>query len=166
MALHDLVHGHNRLTALAKREERPDLFTSLQHEMNRLFEEFHRGWGITPFSPAMPSVFAPAANVTENDKDVCVTIELPGMDEKSIDLTLSRNCLTIKGEKSEEQEKTGKSYYRMERCFGSFQRDIQLPCDVETERAEACFKKGILTVTLPKSKESMRSLHKIKIAKS
>jgi HSP20 family protein len=82
---------------------------------------------------------------------VVVSAELPGMDDKEIDLSLSHGVLTISGEKKQEKEQKGRNYYHMERSYGSFQRSVSLPAGVDTSKAEAVFKKGVLTVTVPKT---------------
>jgi HSP20 family protein len=135
-----------------KREEERSL-PSFQQEMNRLFDEFSRGWGLAPFREFAEQwdVFSPRVDVVEGDKEVTVSAELPGMDEKEIDVSLSRGVLTISGEKREEKEDKGKNYYRMERSYGSFQRSIPLPGEVDEEKAKATFNKGVLTITLPKT---------------
>ena len=151
---------------LAKQDERPmDPFTSLQREMNRLFEEFHRGFDLEPFSEEFGADWMPRVNVSESDKEICVSAELPGMDEKDIDVSLSGDTLTVKGEKKAEKEEKGENWHRTERTFGSFRRDIVLPAAVEAERTEAKFSKGVLTITIPKSREAQQETKKIAIKK-
>jgi len=150
----------------ARREERQDPFTLLQREMNRLFEDFNRGFELEPFGGEGAKTWTPRVNVAENDKEVTITAELPGMDEKNIDISVSDNVLTIKGEKHDENEEKGRNFYRMERSFGSFQRSIALPAEVEMDKADASFKKGVLTVTLPKSKEAQKEVKKIEVKSS
>jgi HSP20 family protein len=135
-----------------KREEERSLL-SFQQEMNRLFDEFFGGWGLAPFReiPEPWDAFSPRVDVVEGDKEVTVSTELPGMDEKEIEVSLSHGVLTISGEKREEKEDKGKNYYRMERSYGSFQRSIPLPGEVDEEKAKATFNKGVLTITLPKT---------------
>jgi HSP20 family protein len=85
------------------------------------------------------------------------------MDEKDIEVTLNNNSLTIKGEKKMEKEDKDRDYYRMERSYGSFTRTIPLPSEIETDKAEAYFKKGVLTVKIPKSAKAIEEKKKIKI---
>jgi HSP20 family protein len=124
--------------------------------MNRLFDEFSRGWGLAPFREFSDQwdAFSPRVDVVEGDKEITVSAELPGMDEKEIDLSLSHGVLTISGEKWEEKEDKGRNYYRMERSYGSFQRSVPLPSEVDEYKAKATFKKGVLTITLPKMAEA------------
>jgi len=129
----------------------------LQQDMNRLFDEFFRGFGLTPFFSAFGEqwdVFSPRVDVVENDKTIEVSVELPGMDEKDVNVTVSRDALTVSGEKREEREDRGRNYYHMERSYGSFRRSIPLPCEINTDKAEAIFKNGVLTITLPKTTEA------------
>lgn len=136
--------------AVRQAEDNPVL--ALQQEMNSIFDNFfNRGFGMRPFGfdEAWES-FQPRTDVVDGEKEVKVIVELPGLDEKDIDLTLSQNMLQISGEKKVESEDKAQNYYRMERSYGSFRRSISLPCEVDADHVEATFKKGILTVTLPK----------------
>ncbi|MBS1989683.1 MAG: Hsp20/alpha crystallin family protein [Cyanobacteria bacterium SZAS LIN-3] len=130
---------------------------SLQREMNRMFDEFFQGmrWD-------MPGEFYPDTfdrgfgevsthlDMSETDKALLLKIDVPGMTEKDIDISVNQNRLTISGEKKQEKEQTEKGWYRMERQYGSFSRTIPLPCEVESEKAEAVYKNGVLSITLPK----------------
>ncbi len=150
-----------RQTDLTRREpENP--FVSIQREMNRLFDDFFRGFEPAPFEEAVGR-FVPAIDIKEGEKEYTIKAELPGMDEKDVEVILGDNALTIKGEKREEKEDQDKNYYYMERTFGSFQRTIPLPEHVDTQKAEARFKKGILTITLPKTEEARGKGKKIAI---
>jgi len=124
-------------------------FLALHREMNRLFDDvfsrFDTGMpGLLGRMPAWPSV-----EVSESDKEVRISAELPGMDEKDVEIFVSDDVLTIRGEKKEAME--DKERHFSERYYGRFERRIPLPFEVEEERAEASFQNGVLTVTLPKS---------------
>ena len=110
------------------------------------------GWGSTP-----------AVNMIEKENAYELTGELPGMDESNIELKVAGGVLTIKGEKKEEKEEKGADYVLSERRFGSIQRSIPLPEGIDLERIEASFKKGALTVTMPKTPEAQKSERKIAI---
>jgi HSP20 family protein len=138
-----------------------DPFVSLKR-MNRLFEDFSRGVDLEP-SARRTGAFEPRVNVAESDREIKVSAELPGIDEKDIDISLSENELTIKGEKKEEKEEKKENYYRMERSYGSFSRVIPLPCKVDSDKVEAQFKKGVLNITLPKSPEAVKESKKIEV---
>lgn len=145
--------------ATAEREWTP--FDSMRREIDRLFEDFTPfGWRAPLRRPASdvdgpmtPRRWAvnPAFDLVEKDKEYEITAELPGLDEKSIEVKLNDHQLTIRGEKSEAREDKEKDYYLSERRYGSFQRSFQLPDTVDTGAIDASFSKGVLTVRLPKS---------------
>jgi HSP20 family protein len=146
----------------ARQEEyRP--FGLLRQEMNRLFDNFFGGFEMEPFMGRRLGAFSPTVDIKESDKDIRVSAELPGMDDKDIDVLLSKDSVTIKGEKKEEKEDKGKDYYRMERSYGSFSRTIPLPAEVDTDKVKAEFKKGLLTVTLPKTAQAIKQTKKISV---
>jgi len=103
----------------------------------------------------------PAVDVTETDDAFEIIAELPGMDEKSVDVTLANGVLTIQGEKTSEREESKKEYYLSERSFGSFKRCFLLPEGVDTAKIEAIFKNGALNITLPKTAEAKQGQKKI-----
>lgn len=140
-----------------------DAFASLQDEMNRLLDHFHRQFGLEPFGAGTEwtGEWMPRVNVKENEKEILISAELPGLDEKDLDISLAGGSLTIKGEKKEEKEEKGKNFFRCERTFGSFTRSIPLPCAVEEAKCEATFKKGVLSVRLMKSAEARKNVKKI-----
>lgn len=137
-------------------------FSLLRQEMNTLFDNFFRGFEIEPFKGRF-GAFSPSIDVKESDKQISVTAELPGMDDKDIDISLTRDSLSIKGQKKEEKEDKGKDYYRMERSYGSFSRTIPLPSEIDMDKVKAEFKKGILTVTLPKTEKAIKETKKIPV---
>jgi HSP20 family protein len=149
-------------------------FVNLRREIDRLFEDFDRDfWGF-PFRRSALDVepfwrrelswaSTPAVDVTENDKAYEITAELPGIDEKNVEVKLANGGLTIKGEKAEETEETEKDYYLRERRFGSFERSFRVPDGVDTSKIDATFNKGVLTVTLPKSAEAQKAEKKIEV---
>jgi len=135
----------------------------MQREMNRVFDTFNRTWGLGTF-PEVTGSFMPRLDVTEDEKAFTITAELPGMSEKEIDLSLSADTLTIRGEKKEEtKEEQGKNYYYSERSYGTFMRTIPLPSQIETDKVSASFKKGVLTVTLPKTASAVETVKKITV---
>lgn len=138
-----------------------DPFLSLQRRMNRLFEDAFRGL------PAIPenggTVLEPSIDVKETDKAIEVEAELPGVDEKDIEVTLEDGTLTVKGEKKVEKEESSAGYYMSERRYGSFFRSLGLPPGIDTEKTSASFANGVLTVTLPKLPEAQTKAKKIAI---
>jgi HSP20 family protein len=163
----------------AKTEERTGLqvrrpFESLRREVERLFEDFdrfswgmpfrHHAFGIEPFTGREVGwSAAPAVDIVEKPKAYEITAELPGMDEKNIELKMANGGLTIRGEKQEEKEEKKKDYYLRERHFGSFERSFALPEGVDQDKIEASFKKGVLTVILPKKPEAQKPEKKIEV---
>jgi HSP20 family protein len=153
-----------------KKEERPlarrhgdgDPLALLQRRMNGLFEDF---FGRSSFDlwNGFEGSFAPRIDVSEGDKEVRISAELPGLDEKELDVTLSGNLLTIKGEKKEEQEEEKGAYWHSERRYGYFERSVPLPQGVDADKATAKFKKGVLKVTVPKKPEAQSSRRKIEL---
>lgn len=128
-----------------------DPFAALQKEMNELLESF-----LGPRADRPMGGFSPKVDVAETETEIKVTAELPGMEEKDIDIAVDGDVLTIKGEKKLEKEEKKQESYRLERSYGSFRRDIALPSKVEVEKVKATFAKGVLTVTLPKSPEAAK----------
>jgi HSP20 family protein len=107
----------------------------------------------------------PRVDVSESENEYEVTAELPGIDEKDVELTLADNVLTIRGEKKVEREEKDKdkNYYMSERSFGSFRRAVPLPAEVDEDRVEANFKNGVLTVHLPKSPQAQARTRRIEV---
>ncbi|MGL5117157.1 MAG: Hsp20/alpha crystallin family protein [Beijerinckiaceae bacterium] len=124
----------------------PDALQALRQEIDRTFDSFARG---------LPSVSWPAdavvpkVNVTQNEKMVSITAELPGVDLKEVELLVDDDLLTIKGEKKAEKEEKDAERHVFECSYGAFTRTIQLPFDVDANTVNAAFKNGILTVTIP-----------------
>lgn len=139
-------------------------FEGLRREIDRLFEDFRPfDWGLPERLHRAAWRIAPAIDLVEKDKEYEVTVELPGIDEKNIEVRLSNRTLTIKGEKSEDTEKHGNDYHLSERRYGSFERSIELPEGVDADRIEASFAKGVLTLKLPKTEEARKMEKKIAI---
>ena len=145
---------------------------NLRNEIDRLFEDFDPGSPF-PFRRALREIeplwrgemtwTAPAVDMVENEKEYELTAELPGLDEKNIELKVSNGMMTIKGEKQEQKEEKKKDYFLSERRFGSFERTFRLPEGVETDKIAATIKKGVLTVTLPKTVEAQKPEKKIEV---
>lgn len=126
-------------------------------EVDRLFDEAFRGMGHLPFSFNRPlpsglnkGLIKPTLDLGATEKEYTVTVEIPGVSEKDVELEIVNDTLTIRGEKKHENEEKNKSYYRMERSYGSFQRMLSLPEDADQNGVAATFDNGILTVTLPR----------------
>jgi HSP20 family protein len=144
-------------------------FASLHRDINRLFDDFGRWqfpssrlFDVEPFK-RMRTAPTPAVDIAETDKAYELTADLPGLEEKNIEVKVANGGLTIKGEKTEEKEEKGKDYHLSERHFGSFQRYFRLPETVDVEKIAATFKNGVLRVTLPKKPEAQKSEKKIEV---
>jgi len=145
----------------------------LRREIDRLFDSFGLGlrWPFSRSLFAAEPLFQreltwpkmPAVDVVESDKAYEITADLPGMDEKNIEVKVADGVLTIKGERQEEKEEKKKDYYLQERSFGSYQRSFELPDSVDPDKIEASFKKGVLSVTLPKKLEAQKPTKKIEV---
>ena len=163
MAIRDLVPW-GRERGVSTSRDREDSFSSLHREMNRMFEDFARSFDLAPWSGWEAEGFHPRTDVSETDDEVLVTAEMPGLEEKDFELNLTENLLTLKGEKRlEHEEREEGAVHRIECGYGSFQRTIQLTCEVVAEEATATFRNGVLTVTLPKAPSAQRPVHRIEV---
>ncbi len=137
-----------------------DDLASLRESMDKLFEEFFsrrpRGTAVTAWQPAV--------EVYETDTEVVVRAELPGVDPKNVDITVTEDTLTIKGEARAEQEEKGRNYYRRELRYGAFLRTLALPEEVQGDKARASYRNGILEVRVPKSERSRPRTVKVEVA--
>ena len=148
-------------------------FNELRRRMDALFEDFSQGWprGLFDFhAPALTTglgkdIIGARFDVTESDKAMEITAELPGMDEKDVELTISGGLLTVKGEKKAEKEVKKKDYHLSERHYGSIFRSFRLPDNVDGDKAKASFDKGVLKISLPKKPDGQRKEARIPITK-
>lgn len=148
----------------------PDVWRSFRSEMDRLFDRFsfpslRRMFDMEPaWRPLSTFTFsAPAVDLSEDDKAYKITAELPGLDAKDVDVSVSDGRLVLKGEKRQEKEEKDKNYYFSERTYGSFQRAFELPASVDRDKIAADFAKGVLTITLPKTAEAQKQSKKIEV---
>ena len=126
-------------------------FLSLQREIDRLFEDFTSGFPTMPsFASGNGGSLMPSTDVTETDKEIEITAELPGLEQKDVQVNFADGVLTIRGEKKAEKEEKDKNYRLVERSYGSFERSIALPEGVKPEDVKATIAKGVLTVKVPK----------------
>jgi HSP20 family protein len=148
-----------QLTPWGRPSHRRDI-TRFNREMeslwNRFFGEFHP---LTGFERE----WLPSMDVSETDDEISVRAELPGLEAKDIDLDITGDVLSIRGEKKEKEEKKEKDYYSRESYYGSFQRSIRLPAEVQGDKVEAEFKNGVLNIRLPKSEKTQKKKIEIKM---
>lgn len=172
MKLRDLVPFRRSHHLEAKRPSSPS-GPSTWADVDRLFDEFWRGWGLLPSmvggllqSDLMPSgIGMPRVDVSETDDTVELTAELPGIDRSDVDLTLSPSgdALILRGEKKRERRHEGRDMCWTERSYGGFCRTVPLPVEVSEQKAEAQIKDGVLRVTLAKKPEHARSRRRIEV---
>jgi HSP20 family protein len=145
-----------------------DPFMAMRHEMNRLFENAFGGFGLpTLFGPASGGTsvqtLAPQMDVSETEREIHVTAELPGIDPKDVEVMLADDRLTIRGEMRTERDEKDRNYHLMERSQGSFSRSLRLPFAADPSQVKAEFKNGVLTVAIQKPKEVLEKQHRIEV---
>jgi len=154
MAIKDLVPRiHRGRERMPVRRGEVEPFHDFQRQMNRLFDDFFTDFPLAPRwgeRDLATAGFSPRVDVSETDKEVKLSAELPGMDEKDITVEMDDAAVTIRGERKEEREDKGKNWYTREQSYGAFHRIVPLPASVDGEKANAKFKKGVLTITIPK----------------
>jgi HSP20 family protein len=160
MAIRDLI-PRSRNQELAPTRGNYDPFMALHREMNRVFDDVLRGFGGAGLAPLMEGQLGwPKIELSETDKSLTISAELPGMTEKDVQIEIAGGVLTIRGEKKAERSDEGR--YFTERTYGAFERRIPLE-DVDEDKAEASFKNGVLTVSLPKSENPRAGVKRIAI---
>lgn len=157
---------------LVKRNNTPntlrllDTFRKDMTLMDRLFDEFSHFHGFPTVGGLETPDFSPSLEIVEKDKSFEGKLELPGMTEKDVEISIDDNILTIKGEKKREMKEEGEDYVVEEISYGSFRRELPVPTNVDPEGIKAAFKDGILTLSLPKIEEKKKETKKIAINKS
>lgn len=150
---------------------------ALRKEVDHLFDDFDKNFWRTPLTHSLFAIepfwrrefklsAIPACDIVEHDKQYELTVEVPGMTEKNITVELSEGMLTISGEKKDEKEEVKKNFHLSERHYGTFQRSFRVPENVVTDKIEAAFKDGVLTVSLPKNGGATKNAKKIAIKTS
>ncbi|KAB2680971.1 Hsp20/alpha crystallin family protein [Brucella pseudintermedia] len=167
MSVRDLIpwgrNNGNQTPSLYRDGER-DPFLSLHREVNRLFDDVFRGFGSGLPSLGGVSAFGgdwPSVEISDGEKEIRVTAEVPGLEEKDIEVLLNDGVLTLKGEKRSETEDKDRQF--SERFYGRFERRIPLGYEVQEDKVDARFKNGVLTVTLPKSETAQSQVKRIAI---
>ena len=167
MNIRDLIPWNWGKRQVPVRREQSQPLQSLQNDINRAFDSFWRGFDLPwPSTSSAWSISMPSVDVSESDKEIEVTAELPGIDEKDIDISLAECVLTIRGEKKSEVEKKEKDYYLQERTFGSIERVVPLPDTIDLDSANATFKNGVLTVKLAKKPEAAAATKRITVRRA
>lgn len=142
--------------------------TRWEREMERMFDDFF-GRRLRPFMderwwPARTiSISAPAVDLYDEKDDIVAKADLPGMEKEDIEVNIMDNRLTVKGEKKKTEEVKEENYYRSERSYGAFSRTVDLPKEVQIEKARATFKNGVLEIRLPKTEQAKKKETKVKV---
>ena len=167
MAITDLVPWKKNGTSVpVSRRQEEDAFLDFKRQMNSLFDDFfERPFGLSPFlgETNLMSDFAPRLDISETEKEISISAELPGLEPEDIHISLDHNTLTFSGEKRAEKEEKGKRFHRVERSYGSFHRSIPLPDEVNEDKIDATFKRGVLKVKLPKTQAAQQKSKRITI---
>lgn len=165
MNMRDLIPWGRHQLASGRSREEGDPFMTLHREMNRLFDDVFRTFDMSPFGGGMGGMGRmagwPSLEVVETDKDVRVSAELPGLEDKDVEVLMNDGVLTIRGERKSEVEDKDRSF--SERYYGRFERRIPIPWEVEADKVEASFRNGLLTVTMPKSAQAASHVKRIPI---
>lgn len=163
MQIKDLIPWARKDHAPDPKSEDHNPITTLQREMNRVFDGFRSRLGEVDWPWGNGEA---KSDVVETEDTVEVSIELPGMDMKDIEVTVRDDMLTVKGEKKIERQEEKKGYYLSERSYGAIYRTIPLPPGVDGEKAEASFKNGVLTIKLPQTPEAKAKVKQIEVKKA
>lgn len=181
VAVKNAEKGKKAASAVPAKQAPAHPLTTLRQDIERAFDRISGewpDWGLFSGRPfefrplwdlrAPPSLqkfdLAPSADVGETDKGFEITVELPGLEEKDLDVTVSEGMLVLKGEKQSEREEKGKEYHLTERSYGSFRRAFRLPDNVNSDKIEATFQKGVLTILVPKTASAKSKARKVAIA--
>ncbi len=160
MTMRDLIPwGRNRTLPAARDTQQANLFGALHREMNRLFDDFFDRFNWRLHMPSVWSFGWPQVEVSDGENEVNIVAELPGLEEKDVELTLQDGMLTIRGEKR--AESNGATY--SERWHGRFSRSLELGPDIDPDKVKAEFKNGVLTVTAAKLPEAQRRVKRIPV---
>jgi len=142
-----------------------DPFSGLRQDIDRLFEDFFRGSVPAMRGEEGMAMLMPSIDVSETDNAIQVQAELPGVDEQDIDVQLTGDMLTIRGEKKAERKEEERNYRVVERSYGTFERTLRLPFEAEPDKVQASFDKGVLMITVPKPQEQQQKSRKIQLTK-
>jgi HSP20 family protein len=163
MAIRDLIpwSRQDNRPSVPSRDQADHPLLSLHRDVNRLFDDVIRGFGAPALGGIGRSFDWPTVELGETDKELRVTAELPGLEEKDVEIVVEDNLLTLRGEKRSETEDKERGY--SERSYGRFERRIGLPRGIEQDKATATFRNGVLTVTVPKSAAANENVRRIPV---
>jgi HSP20 family protein len=153
-----LIHQEEKIMAITRWDPFREV-VSLQNRMNSLFRDLNEGEG-----PMTTASFVPAVDVYEDEKKVVLKLEVPGIEEKDLDVSVENNTLTVKGERKFEKEEKEENFHRIERRYGSFYRAFTLPTTVDTESVAASYNAGVLKLELKKKPEAQPKQIKVNVS--
>ena len=156
--------NRNRDRNSVSRTDNRDPVFALQRQVNRLFDDMWSGFDLPLMGEGLTDKGWPAVELVENDKDLVLTVEIPGMKEKDVDVQFVDGTLILRGERKEERDDSKNDHRYSERFYGRFERRIQLGVDVKHDEAKAVLNDGVLTVTLPKSEQVESKTHRIPVS--
>jgi len=160
MQIKDLIPWARKDHAPEPKRDDSNPITTLQRDMNRVFESFWNRFGDLDWPWGSGEA---RSDVVETDDHVEVSVELPGMDMEDIEVSVTDDMMTIKGEKKIERQEEKKGYYVSERSYGAIYRTIPLPPGVDGDKAEASFRNGVLTIRLPQTPEAQARVKRIEV---
>lgn len=164
-SIHDLIPW--RETRGTNSDSIFDSLRHMQREMDSVFNNFLSTGGSLPASSRQGKLsFAPSLDIAETEKSYHLTMELPGVSEKDVEITITDGVLTVRGEKKSEEKQEDKNWHRVERFYGSFQRSVSLPQEVDEDHIEARFKNGVLELEVPKSTQKREKTRRIEVKAS
>jgi HSP20 family protein len=140
-----------------------DPLRAFRREMNRLFDGVFRDFGWPSLTGSSAGALAPQIDMSETDRELQITAELPGIDEKDVEVLLDGDTLTLCGKKKAEREEKDRSHHLMERSHGTFVRSVALPFSPDPNQVKAAYKDGLLTVTIEKPKEVRDKVRRIEV---
>jgi HSP20 family protein len=160
-----LVPWRDKSQTPATRDDLHDPFLSFRRDVDRMFDDFFNGFGGRAVGSPFPSWTAPtpSLDLTETEKQIVVTAEMPGLDDKDFEVSVSGDILTLKGEKKAEHEHRNGDAHYLERRVGSFSRSVRLPFEVQDEKVDARYEKGVLTIRVPKPADMQRQIRRIEV---
>jgi HSP20 family protein len=166
MSVTQLIPWNRNRSSLVRSSNRDPFFT-LQREVNRVFDDIWSGFDMPPMRGGIADSNGwPTVDLVEHDKDFLLNVELPGMDEKDIDIQFADGTLILRGERKEEREEAKGDQRYSERMYGRFERHIPLGVEIELAEAKATLKNGLLTVVLPKAAQAKPEKHRIPVSKA
>ncbi len=165
MSVTQLIPWNRNRSSLVRAGNR-DPFFALQREMNRLFDDMWSGFDMPQLRGGQLDNGWPSIDLVDHDKNLVLTVEVPGMDEKDVDIQFADGTLYLRGERKEEREDVKSDHRYSERMYGRFERQIPLGIDIDLAKAKATLDNGLLTVTLPKAAHVESKTHRIPVSKA